>query len=270
MADPKVLTELRADLAAEQESVDALVAGLDGAAWETASPAEGWTVKDQISHLASVDQWATTACSDPAAFTAWMAGFGPEPDGEAIVNEPVEQARTMSGAEVLAWWRSGRARLFEMVDGLDPDLRVPWFGPPMSLPMLLTARLMETWAHGVDVAEALGAARPPTARLRHVAHLGVRTRAYSYAMRGRALPAGDVRVELDGPGGERWTWGEEGAAGCVTGPALDFCLVVARRRHPDDTALKVEGPLAAEWLAIAQAFAGPAGKDPAPMRPGAR
>ena len=78
-----------------------------------------------------------------------------------------------------------------------------------------------------------------------------------------------TRVELDGPGGERWTWGEEGAD-CVTGPALDFCLVVTRRRHPDDTALKVEGPLAAEWLAIAQAFAGPAGKDPAPMRPGAR
>jgi len=264
MADPKVRAELRADLAAEQESIDALVAGLDDAAWDRPSPAEGWSVKDQISHLASVDEWAITAASDPAAFTAWVAGLGPDPDGEAVVNQPVERARAMAGAQVLAWWRQGRARFFEVVDGLDPDVRVPWFGPPMSVPMLLTARLMETWAHGEDVAEALGATRAPTGRLRHIAHLGVRTRAYSYAMRGRAVPPGDVRVELDGPGGERWTWGGEGAADRVSGPALDFCLVVVRRRHPSDTALVVEGPNAAEWLSIAQAFAGAAGKDPVP------
>jgi uncharacterized protein (TIGR03084 family) len=149
-----------------------------------------------------------------------------------------------------------------VVDGLDPGIRVPWFGPPMGLPMLLTARLMETWAHGEDVAEALGVSRPATARLRHVAYLGVRTRRHSYTVRGRSLPEGDVRVELDGPGGEHWTWGEEAAADRISGPVLDFCLVVARRRHPADVALKAEGPLAAEWLTLAQAFAGPPGADP--------
>ena len=97
MADAKVRAELRADLAAEQESIDALVAGLDDAAWDRPSPAEGWSVKDQISHLASVDEWAITAASDPAAFTAWVAGLGPDPDGEAVVNQPVERARAMAG-----------------------------------------------------------------------------------------------------------------------------------------------------------------------------
>jgi uncharacterized protein (TIGR03084 family) len=264
----EVLAGLRADLAAEQDSVEGLVSGLDEAGWATPTPAAGWTVQDQISHLASVDGWATTACSDPAVFTAWMAGFGPDPGGEAVVDEAVERSRSLSGPEVLSWWRAGRTRFFEVVEGLAPDVRVPWFGPPMSLPMLLTARLMETWAHGTDIANALGVTRVPTIRLRHVAHLGVRTRAYSYAVRGRTVPPGEVRVELDGPGGERWVWGDDGAADQVRGPALDFCLVVARRRHPSDTALVVEGPAATEWLAIAQAFAGPPGTDPAPMRPG--
>jgi uncharacterized protein (TIGR03084 family) len=122
-----------------------------------------------------------------------------------------------------------------------------------------TARLMETWAHGQDVVDALKASRPATARLRHIAHIGVRARPYAYAVNGKTLPAGDVRVELDGPGGERWTWGDESSSDRITGDALDFCLLVTQRRHRDDTALRVVGPAAQEWAAIAQAFAGPAG-----------
>jgi uncharacterized protein (TIGR03084 family) len=134
----------------------------------------------------------------------------------------------------------------------------------MAMATLVTARLMETWAHGEDVAEALGVERLPTARMRHVAHLGVRTRGYAYASRGLALPDSDIRVELTGPGGETWTWGDESAPARVSGPAVDFCRVVTRRRPVSDTALVTEGDAAAEWLSIAQAFAGPAGKDPAP------
>jgi uncharacterized protein (TIGR03084 family) len=263
VADASKVAELTADLAAEQESLDGLVAGLDEAGWDHPTPAQSWTVRDQISHLASVDDWATMAAGAPEAFAAWMAGLAGA-HLEAVVAEPVERARALTGAEVLAGWRQGRVRFFQVVDTLDPGIRVPWFGPPMSLPMFLTARLMETWAHGQDVAEALGVTRPATARLRHVAHLGVRTRGYSYAVHGRSVPEGDVRVELDGPGGEHWTWGDETAPERISGPVLDFCLVVARRRHPADVALKVEGPLAAEWLTLAQAFAGPPGPDPEP------
>lgn len=254
------LRGLLADLAAEQGSVDALVAGLDEPGWDRPTPAVGWSVRDQISHLASVDGWAARAAGDPAAFTGWMEALPPDP--EAVVNEPVRAARAMPGADVLRWWREERAALIDLLGRLDPTVRIPWFGPPMRLPSLVTARLMETWAHGEDVAVALDTVRPATARLRHVAHLGVRTRAYSYAMRGLPPPEGDVRVELDGPGGERWVWGDEAAPDRVHGPALDFCLVVTRRRHPDDTALVVDGAGAAEWLSVAQTFAGPAGNDP--------
>jgi uncharacterized protein (TIGR03084 family) len=257
------LAEVLADLEAECASLDALVASLDGAGWETPTPAEGWTVKDQISHLASVDEWATLAAGDPDGFLAWMATL-PFGDPDAVVAGPVEAARGRSGAEVLAWWRAARTGLSAVMAQVDPSARAPWFGPPMAMPTLLTARLMETWAHGEDVAEALGVERLPTARLRHVAHLGVRTRGHAYASRGLPLPEGDVRVELTGPGGELWTWGDESSEARVRGTAADFCRVVTRRRHVSDTALATEGDAAAEWLAIAQAFAGPPGNDPVP------
>ncbi|MGH9005713.1 MAG: TIGR03084 family metal-binding protein, partial [Acidimicrobiia bacterium] len=220
-------------------------------------------VKDQISHLATVDGLTALAAGDPEGFTAWLATVSAD-DPDTVVNGPVVAARGRSGPDVLAWWRQARAGLSEVMDKVDPSARAPWFGPPMAMPTLLTARLMETWAHGEDVAEALGVKRLPTARLRHIAHLGVRTRAFAYAMRGVAMPAVDIRVELAGPGGETWTWGDDAAPDRVSGPVVDFCRVVTRRRHPSDTALVAEGDAATAWLSIAQAFAGPAGQDPAP------
>ena len=151
-----------------------------------------------------------------------------------------------------------------MLRGLDPNARIVWYGPAMGARSFATARLMETWAHGQDVADAVGVHRLPTARLRHVAHIGVRARPFSYATRNRPVPEGEVFVALDPPGGgEPWTWGDEGAADRVTGPALDFCLVVTQRRHLDDTALVAS---TARWprtgCEIAQAFAGPPGDGP--------
>jgi len=142
---------------------------------------------------------------------------------------------------------------------LDPSARVPWFGPPMSVASSVTARLMETWAHGQDIADTIGATREPTSRLRHVAHIGVAALPYSYAAHGLPLPDEPVRVELAAPSGELWTWGPETARDRITGPALDFCLLVTRRRHRADTAVVAAGPVADQWLSIAQSFAGPPG-----------
>jgi uncharacterized protein (TIGR03084 family) len=118
---------------------------------------------------------------------------------------------------------------------------------------------METWAHGQDVADGLGETRTPSARLRHVAFLGYRSLPNSYRSRGLEVPEASVRVELDGTAGEPWSFGPEGATDRVHGPAVDFCLVVTQRRHLDDTDLVCDGPVASEWMAIAQAFAGPPG-----------
>jgi uncharacterized protein (TIGR03084 family) len=119
---------------------------------------------------------------------------------------------------------------------------------------------METWAHGLDVADALGVALRPTGRVRHVAHLGIRTRDYAFAVHGQAPPREEFRVELTGPSGELWTWGPEDANDRLTGDAVEFALVVTQRINRQDTRLLATGQDMVRWLDIAQAFAGPPGR----------
>jgi uncharacterized protein (TIGR03084 family) len=246
------------DLAAEHHDLDRVVADLDVVDWDRPTPAVGWSVRDEISHLGFFDRTAVAAVTDPEAFAAGTAALvktGGDPS--------VAPGRSMAAAELLAWWRTGREDLLRTLRGLDARQRIPWYGPPMAARSFATARLMETWAHGQDVVDALGVVRPPTDRLRHVAHLGVRARPFSYANRGLPLPERPVTVVLRGPGGDTWTWDDE-ARDVVRGEALDFCLVVTRRRHLDDTGLEVVGAGAKEWMGIAQAFAGPPGPGRAP------
>ena len=129
----------------------------------------------------------------------------------------------------------------------------------MSVASSVTARLMETWAHGQDIADALGTSHQPTMRLHHIAHLGVRTFGFAFEVHGLEVPTTPVRVELVAPDGSIWTWGDPGAIDLVSGPALEFCLVVTQRRRFTDTQLTLRGPVAAQWLSVAQAFAGPPG-----------
>ena len=250
------------DLRAESEDLDGLVAGLDRDGWATATPAAGWTIAHQIAHMAWTDRLAALAATDPDGFSeavrdALSRSF-------RAVDEGAEEGARRPHDELLADWRRTRAELDAALRAVPAGAKLPWFGPPMSAPSMATARLMETWAHGQDVADALGVTREPTARLRHVAHLGVRTMGFAFAVRDLPAPTDPVRVELTGPDGDRWTWGPEDAADRVTGPALDFCLLVTQRRHLADLALTATGPTARRWLPIAQAFAGPPGEGRAP------
>ncbi len=242
------------DLAAESAQLRSLLAGLDEAGWRRDTPAPGWTVADQVSHLAHFDDVAVRSATDPDAFRAEVARTGAE--GGVDPDAVAARYRHLLGADILSWFDGARARLVEVFRGLEPGLRVPWFGPAMSAASSLTARIMETWAHGQDVADALGVSREPTARLRHVAHIGVGARAFSYAANGRRMPDAAVRVELTAPDGSTWAWGPPDAADRITGPALDFALLITQRRHRDDLALTVTGPAAWEWAEIGQAFAG--------------
>jgi uncharacterized protein (TIGR03084 family) len=252
---PVDMAALAADLAAESAVTRALVAGLDEAGWHAPTPAAGWDIADQISHLAYFDEVTVRSAVHPAEFEAELAAAPEDVDPDAIAT----RFRDRTGAQLLAWFDTARADLLNTFKNLDPRSRLPWFGPAMSAASSLTARIMETWAHTQDIADALGVTREPTSRLRHVAHIGVGARAFSYAVHGRTLPQAQVRVELTGPDGDLWTWGPAEAENRVTGPALDFCLLVTQRRHRDDLALVIEGPAAAEWMSIAQAFAGAAG-----------
>ena len=253
------LAELLSDLADESAELDALVAALPPAGWTTATPAEGWTIAHQIAHLAWTDEATVLAAADPPAFGALLAAAAGDPDG--FVDRGAAEFLAPP-EELLHRWRAGRQAVTATLCAVPAGSRIPWYGPPMAPTSMATARLMETWAHGLDVAEALGVHRPPTMRLRHIAHLGVRTLANGFLAHGRQPPEKPVRVELIAPGGSRWEYGPADAADLVTGPALDFCLLVTRRRHRTDLALVATGPVADAWLDVAQAFAGPPGADP--------
>ncbi|MFD7894068.1 TIGR03084 family metal-binding protein [Streptomyces sp. NPDC059743] len=256
------LLGLLGDLRAESEELDALVAPLDSEGWALATPSPGWSIAHQIAHLIWTDRAALLAVTDPEAFAEESEKARAARD--SFVDEGAAAGASLPPAELLARWRDGRVRLGNALHAAPPGARFPWYGPPMSAASLATARLMETWAHGQDVADALGARREPTARLRHVAWIGVRARDYAYLVREERPPAEPFRVELTGPGGELWTYGPEGAAQRVTGPALDFCLLATQRAHRADLAVRAEGADADHWLDIAQAFAGPAGAGRAP------
>ena len=248
------------DLEAEHDDLDRVIADAD---LTVATPAAGWTVADQLSHLWFFDQRALLALTDPKQFSADAAALlAAVSDG---VDPSVAQGRTLSSAELLDLWRSDRERLVAFARTVDPKARVPWYGPAMGARSFITARLMETWAHGQDVVDGLGVTRQPTDRLRHVAHIGVGARPFSYVANGRTVNETPVRVELVAPSGDTWAWGPEGAADFVGGSALAFCLVVTQRRHRDDVVLDVRGQAADEWMSIAQAFAGPPGEG---RRPG--
>jgi uncharacterized protein (TIGR03084 family) len=251
------------DLIAETDVLTAMLAPLDDAGWDRPTPAAGWAIRDQVSHLAWFDDAATLAATDPGRFRAEAAAAQPG-SAASFPDQIAARYRQLPVAELFGWLRRARAEYARVLRGLTGKTRLPWYGPDMSAASSATARLMETWAHGQDVADALGVQRQATGRLRHVAHLGVATLGFSFRVHGRPVPAEPVRVELSGPGGETWTWGPAGAPDSVTGAALGFCLAVTQRRHLDDTGLRVTGPVAAEWMSIAQAFAGVPGPGRSP------
>lgn len=252
-----VLSGVLADLLAESEVLDALVTRLDDADWQRPTPAPGWSVAAQIAHLAWTDEAAIIAAVDPQGWERLLADA--VADHEGFVDHAALAGAAMPPPELLARWRTSRAILDQTLRTRERGARINWFGPPMSATSMATARFMETWAHSLDVHETFGLAVPVSDRIRHVAHLGVRTRGFAYLARGEAPPATEVRVELVAPSGDTWSFGPPDAAQTVTGPAVDFCRLVTQRIHRDDTALVANGQDADHWLDIAQAFAGPAG-----------
>ncbi|MFI1938495.1 TIGR03084 family metal-binding protein [Streptomyces purpureus] len=260
MSDPAVVLD---DLRSESEELDRLVGQLSPERWAAPTPAPRWTVAHQIAHLAWTDRAALLALTDSDAFGAETARALAAPN--TFVDDGAAEGAALPPDELLARWRTGRDALHTALRHAPAGSRFPWYGPPMSATAMATARLMETWAHGQDVADALAAERRPTDRLRHVAWIGVRARDYAYLVRGLPAPTAPFRVELTPPDGTGlWSYGPEDAPQRITGPALDFCLLVTQRAHRDDLALRAEGPDADTWLSIAQAFAGPAGPGRAP------
>ncbi|CAM3173513.1 TIGR03084 family metal-binding protein [Nocardioides dubius] len=252
-----LLGQVLADLDAEGARLEALLADRPDADWRVATPAAGWDVAAQIAHLAWTDESAVTAATDKAGWDALVTEALQDP--ERFVDGAALRGAAVPASELLARWRTARRELQRVLRELPPGTKLPWYGPPMSATSMATARFMETWAHALDVHEALGAEPEATDRIKHVAHLAVRTRDFAFVTRGLEPPTDAFHIDLVAPSGEHWTWGEPDAAQQVTGPALDLCLLATQRINRADTALRARGADAETWLGIAQCFAGPPG-----------
>jgi uncharacterized protein (TIGR03084 family) len=251
---------VRTDLLDEQAALDDVVAPFLDAQWATATASPRWTVADQIAHLAYFDETAAWAIAEPDRFTKSLTDLAPvfDPDAspDAMDDLTIGHLRSLEPALLLEVWRTNRAALAAACDGLTDDRRVVWYGPSMGAMSFLTARLMECWAHGQHIVDAIGTTRPATDRLKHIAQLGFNTRKWTYINRGLDAPEAAVRVELTAPSGATWRYGSDDAEQSISGPAEDFCLVVTQCRHVDATRLDVTGDDARHWMRKAQAFAG--------------
>jgi enediyne biosynthesis protein E11 len=250
---PDVISDLRAD----GDDVDRMVAGLDAPQWRLPTPAIGWTIAHQISHLAATFRMAALAAADAEAFTALTKKLSD--DFDANVQVALSQYLDDPPDVLLSRWRAERDAAVKALADVPPDQMVPWLVNPLPPGVLACAGMMELFGHGQDIADTLGVERKRTDRLGHIVGFAVRTKDFGYLARGLTPPDEEFRFELTSPSGRRWEFGPADASQRITGPAVDFCLLVTRRRHRDDLALTASGAEADRWLDIAQAYRGPAG-----------
>lgn len=253
---------------AESESLHSLLSPRPESDLALVTQFKDWTIEDVIAHLHLFNLAAAMSLRDPDRLRAFFVALRRSRDGGRTLREvSFEQLGALRGRALLdQWWRDcGEiARAFE---GVDPRLRVVWGGPDMSARSSISARLMETWAHGQAVFDRLGVVRVDEDRIRNVAVLGVNTFGWTFRNRGLEVPGAVPRVRLEAPSGACWEWNSENDSDLVEGSATEFCQVVAQTRSFRDTRLRIEGEVARSWMAIAQCFAGP---PEAPPSPGAR
>ena len=253
------------DLESQYQELDDLVAALDAEKWRAITPFFNWTIFDEVAHIAFFDNEALLAIQDLARFRERAKGVMEVIKGNgswpAYMNPLLGPEEPQ---ELLSLWRDIREQLLFKLGAMAPQDRLPWYGPSMNARSFATARMMETWAHAQDVFDTLRIRRRSNNRLRHIAHIGVKTFAWSFKVKGLDVPPLSPRVTLTGPAGEIWEWGDPNASEQIWGNAEEFCLVVTQRRHVSDTGLKWQGDHTAKWLTIAQAFAGVAQSHPLP------
>jgi uncharacterized protein (TIGR03084 family) len=246
------------DLLDEYRELADVCEGLSAAQWACHTDFYGWTPWDEVAHLCYFDQAALQSISDPEGFLASARQLNNAlAAGKAISMVARETFGHLDGTALLAYWRTCFEPLVAALSQQDPKARLNWYGPAMSAKSFATARLMETWAHGQDIWDALRRPRPASHRLKAIAHIGVSTFGWTFVNRRLSVPVVQPWVELRAPDGTLWTWGEPSDADWVRGSAQDFCLLVTQRRHRSDTGLRWAGNAAGQWTLLAQCFAGP-------------
>jgi uncharacterized protein (TIGR03084 family) len=254
------------DLRAEADELDRLLAGLKDDDWRRVTLFKGWTIDDIVQHLHMGDRMGLASATGDAAFSALYADIqARRATGLSRLEETRQRLGGLVGPALRERWRATLRELCDALSAKPADARLKWAGPDMGMRMFATARQMEIWSHSQAIYDVMGRERPaPSARLRNIAEIGVRTFGWTYRVRNLPVPPTMPRVHLKAPDGETWEWNVECMTDSVSGDAVAFCTVVTQTRNVADTTLDVEGDIARHWMSIAQCFAGP--PEPPPAR----
>ncbi len=251
-----------------REECDVLYAVLkdvpDGS-WDRPTQFKSWTFNDVVGHLHMFDYAARLTLDGPDAVKAFFAQIAAgRAAGDSLVSYTRRWLGGAQGVPLLTKWQALYRELAAIYGDLDPARRVAWGGPDMSVRSCISARQMETWAHGQAIFDLLGVTRPEGERLKNIAVMGVNTYGWTFINRKLEVPAVKPYVRLVSPAGAVWEWNAAEQGDRVEGSAVEFCAVVTQTRNIADTQLHVEGPAARQWMSIAQCFAGPPQDPPGP------
>jgi uncharacterized protein (TIGR03084 family) len=252
------------DFRDESEALYRLMQPLDAAAFATPTQFKRWTFDDILGHLHVWNRAADLSLSGEKAFEGFLGEVYQAVRSGNLRAFENDRLGGLCGPALLEQWRGFVLEMSGRFGAADPQARVRWAGPDMSVRSSITARLMETWAHGLAIYDALGVERVDTDRIRNIAVLGVNTFAWTFRNRGLEVPTVMPYLRLTAPSGATWEWGEPGAAERIEGSASEFCQVVTQTRNVADTDLRVTGETAMAWMRVAQCFAGPPEQPPAP------
>jgi uncharacterized protein (TIGR03084 family) len=254
------MREILSDLVAEQQSLDQFLQRIHERNWKLPTPAKGWSIQDTVSHLAFTETFAARAIEEGQTFI----------DAEQVTDidewtaRGVEAGRGKRYQEVIEWWRNGRASVVDALSRMDASDRIPWVVSSVSAKGFATLRLMETWAHGLDIKEAMDGRLPvnedeeeeetDSPRLRHVAWLAHRMLPFAFEQAGETYPDQGIRVQLMGPRYASWVYGPRETDQVIKGIASEFCRVAVHRVDVTDTGLKAIGDDAETALRVIRAY----------------
>lgn len=252
------------DFLQESQALYDLVAPLADTEYDQPTQFKKWTVNAVLQHLHFFNLAAVYSLQVPARFDAHYAGLNSKRQGGLSSVVAVDELlHGVRGHALLQLWQDGFTQTAAAFAEVDPRQRVKWVGPDMSARSSISARLMETWAHGQAVYDLLGAVRVNTDRIRSIVTIGVNTYEWTFRNRGEEVSLPKPFIRLTAPSGAIWQWNEASEQHRVVGLAEEFCQVVAQVRNIRDTQLLVTGKSATRWMAVAQCFAGPAEMPPA-------
>ena len=250
------------DFRAESQALYELLETADASRFDEPTQFKDWTINAVLQHLFFWNQMAGLQLTDESELVrrlnAVMQHEGGMRGFEAF------HFNHLGGGELLNQWRDDFHRTADLFANADPKARLRWAGPDMSARSSITARLMETWAHGQEVYDHLGVTRHNADRIQNIVVLGVNTYGWTYKTRQEEPPGPMPYLVLTAPSGAIWTYGEENESERISGLAEEFCQVVTQTRNIADTNLEVEGVVAKDWMSKAQCFAGPPETPPAP------